>query len=242
MAADCVLGAVECGCPGHRAPALPAAADPQRSNGRPVTRSLRAGRAADGRATGRGSAGTRPSSTRSRCAPYSLAEARHEFPVEVDGGEDVEELRDEAGVVCGPDRAAPLSAAGRPSVMTAEPVGRLRPPGHRRAATRRTAPARDKDDAIRLSLIGAHVLLSAAGADFVSLLEPPDDAAAAVAGCRQRRCWPVMAGLPGSSRPRPRLADHPVRLPRGRRPERGRAVRLDRDRRDPHPAGDDADR
>ncbi len=56
-----------------------------------------------------------------------------------------------------------------------------------------------KDDAIRLSLIGAHVLIVAEGAGFVSLLEPPEEAAEAVARCRQQRCYPVLVGAPGST-------------------------------------------
>ena len=54
--------------------------------------------------------------------------------------------------------------------------------------------------------------------------------------------------LPGARRPAGRqrsaadLADHPLRPPGDRRTERRRAVRLHRDRRDPHPAGHDDDR
>jgi hypothetical protein len=60
--------------------------------------------------------------------------------------------------------------------------------------------AATKDDAIRLSLISAHVLLAAGGgARFVSLLEPPEAAAAAAARCRQTRCFPVLAGPAGST-------------------------------------------
>ncbi|MDH6280376.1 hypothetical protein [Prescottella agglutinans] len=59
-----------------------------------------------------------------------------------------------------------------------------------------------KDTAIRHSLIGAHLLLAARGARYVSLLEPPGRFAAAAAGCRQHRCYPVLAGdsdAPGTS-------------------------------------------
>jgi hypothetical protein len=130
-------------------------------------------------------------------APYSLAEGRHEFAVEVDGGEDIEELRDDAGVCAGRivRRRYPLRAT---VVMSSEAVDGFVRLGIT-VTNAATAPVASKDDAIRLSLIGAHVLLSAHGADFISLLEPPDAAGAAVAGCRQRRCWPVMAGLPGST-------------------------------------------
>ena len=54
--------------------------------------------------------------------------------------------------------------------------------------------------------------------------------------------------LPGArratrrTRPAADLADHPLRPSRDRRAERGRALRLDRDRRDPHAPGDDDDR
>ncbi|MEU7907708.1 hypothetical protein [Actinoplanes sp. NPDC049118] len=55
-----------------------------------------------------------------------------------------------------------------------------------------------KDAAIRSSLIGAHLLVEAYDGAFVSLLEPPPAAAAAAGRCRQRRCWPVLAGPEGS--------------------------------------------
>ena len=60
-------------------------------------------------------------------------------------------------------------------------------------------PVTDKEAAIRSSLIGAHLLVQAHGTEFVSLLEPPDDARAAVAGCAQRRWWPVLAGNSGDT-------------------------------------------
>ncbi|WP_375482892.1 hypothetical protein [uncultured Mycobacterium sp.] len=61
------------------------------------------------------------------------------------------------------------------------------------------APAADKDEAIARSLIGTHVIAEAVGGEFVSLLEPPERAAAAVARCEQHRCFPVLAGPPGEN-------------------------------------------
>jgi hypothetical protein len=61
------------------------------------------------------------------------------------------------------------------------------------------APAADKDEAIAVSMIGTHVMLEVADGEFVSLLEPPDDAAGAVARCLQHRCFPVLAGPVGST-------------------------------------------
>jgi hypothetical protein len=56
-----------------------------------------------------------------------------------------------------------------------------------------------KDWAIARSLIGTHVIAEALGGAFISLLEPPDRAAAAAARCRQHRCFPVLAGPPGET-------------------------------------------
>jgi hypothetical protein len=56
-----------------------------------------------------------------------------------------------------------------------------------------------REDAVRTSLLGAHLLVEAYGMSFVSLLEPPDDATAAAAGCAQHRCWPVLVGEPGET-------------------------------------------
>ena len=66
--------------------------------------------------------------------------------------------------------------------------------------SRNTHPDRptDKDDATRTSLLGAHLLSRRDGCAFVSLLDPPPTAARrAAAGCRQHRCWPVLAGADG---------------------------------------------
>jgi len=60
-------------------------------------------------------------------------------------------------------------------------------------------PAADKDEAIATSLIGTHLLIEVTDGEFVSLLEPPDTAAAAVGRCSQHRCFPVLAGPPGAN-------------------------------------------
>ena len=63
----------------------------------------------------------------------------------------------------------------------------------------RAERARSREEALRTSLLGAHLLLAATALGFVSLLEPPDDAGPAVASCRQHRCWPVLAGAVGAT-------------------------------------------
>lgn len=54
--------------------------------------------------------------------------------------------------------------------------------------------ATDRDAMLRHSLVGAHLLLAAESGGFVSLLEPPDYAASAVAACTNRHTWPVLVG------------------------------------------------
>ncbi len=54
----------------------------------------------------------------------------------------------------------------------------------------------NRERALRGSLLGAHLLLGLEGGTFVSLLEPPDWAAAAAAGCRSVGTYPVLAGEP----------------------------------------------
>jgi hypothetical protein len=64
----------------------------------------------------------------------------------------------------------------------------------RLAVTNAADPATEKDAALRSSLIGAHLLLAATGAKFLSVIDPPADARDAAARCVQHRCWPVLAG------------------------------------------------
>ena len=67
-------------------------------------------------------------------------------------------------------------------------------------ANQAVATGMTSDDALRHSLVGTHVIIeAAAGAEFVSVIDPPADAVEAAAGCRQHRCWPVLAGPAGST-------------------------------------------
>ncbi|BBZ44987.1 hypothetical protein [Mycobacterium parmense] len=61
-----------------------------------------------------------------------------------------------------------------------------------------SAPAADKDEAIARSMIGTHVIAEAVDGRFVSLLEPPPPATGAAARCTRHRCFPVLAGPPGT--------------------------------------------
>jgi hypothetical protein len=118
---------------------------------------------------------------------FGVAELRRgaELPVEVDGGEDVELVPGGRLV----RRRWPLRAD---VALDAEEDGDLL---RLRVSVTNTADGvSDRDAALRSSLIGAHLLLAAADARFVSVIDPPAGALDAAARCRQRRCWPVLAG------------------------------------------------
>ncbi len=129
---------------------------------------------------------------------FALADARVESIVEVPGSEETESIVNDAGTTVGRIVRArtPLQAL---VTTSAERDG-----AHLRlmVAVDNThpEPATTKDDAIRLSLISAHVLIEASGAvRFVSLLEPDDAAIVAAARCHQQRCFPVLVGPTGST-------------------------------------------
>ena len=116
--------------------------------------------------------------------------------VAVPGGADIEPLTDgdtEVGRVV--RRRWPLSAQLSVDAVELDGLVRLSVTVTNTAAERAT----NQDDGIRGSLIGAHLLLEVTGGEFVSLIDPPPDAVAAVARCSQHRCWPVLAGPAGRS-------------------------------------------
>ena len=131
----------------------------------------------------------------------SDAGARHELAVEVPAGRTsscctttmhwsagwcgaVEPLA--ATVAVGAVRSAP---GGRRELLRLEVAVRNRTPG----------AAADRDAATARSFPGAHLMLVAEEASFVSVVDPPAWAAEAAAACRQRRCWPVLAGDEGET-------------------------------------------
>jgi len=120
-----------------------------------------------------------------------------EYPLEFPGGEDIEPVTDSSGGLIGRivRRRWPLTARLQASTEVEDGFYRLS------VQVSNTHPglAVDKDAAIRVSLIGAHLVIEAHDAGFVSLLEPPDEAVMAAEHCRQRRCFPVLAGAPGST-------------------------------------------
>ncbi|WP_415822682.1 hypothetical protein, partial [Mycobacterium senriense] len=80
--------------------------------------------------------------------------------------------------------------------VSSEPDGDLRRVSVR--VTNTGAPASDKGDAIARSMIGTHLIAEVVGGRFISLLEPPQAATDAASRCARHRCFPVLAGPPGT--------------------------------------------
>ena len=161
--------------------------------------------------------------------------------VTVPGGEESEPLTDAEGVARR-QRGARATRPGRPHHRDPG-AARVAHPAHvARARTPTPTARRPARTPTSTSLLGAHLLVEADGAAFVSLRRP------AGRGRGSRRAVPAgpVLAVPRRRRrrrrPAARVADHPLRLPAGRSGEPRCAVRRHRDRRDPHPARDDDDR
>ena len=115
--------------------------------------------------------------------------------------EEVEPLFDEAGQVAGVLRRERRPLAANVTV-TAERVGQDLV---RVGLTVRNASAfsvdgnRDRERALRSSLVSTHAVLVAEDGEWLSLADPPVDAIDAAAGCRNIGLWPILVGEPGTS-------------------------------------------
>lgn len=127
--------------------------------------------------------------------PFSLAalDTPSATTVDVECGDEEEPLIDRTGRLVGRNRRRRWPMQAQLELATVEVGNGMR---RLRVAITNTSTTAigDKDEAIRTSFIGAHALLVAHDAEFVSMLDPPELARAATQSCVQRRCFPVLAG------------------------------------------------
>ncbi|HLH25789.1 MAG TPA: hypothetical protein VK066_24995 [Chloroflexota bacterium] len=79
-----------------------------------------------------------------------------------------------------------------------------------RLANRAADPGRERERALRQTLVSTHVVLRATAGEFVSLTDPPADLARAAARCENVKLWPVLVGEAGE---RNTLLAAPIILP-----------------------------
>ncbi|MFE5836298.1 hypothetical protein [Arthrobacter sp. NPDC056493] len=143
--------------------------------------------------------------------PFSVSQLRagRVVPLDVPAGLDVEELKDGAGRPAGRLVRRRRALRGELRLNAAEDSGGLLRLSVTAANTAEPIPAAtvpagplpagNRQGAIAVSFIGAHLLLSVRDGDFVSLLDPPGWAQRAAGLCSQHRCWPVLAGPEGQT-------------------------------------------
>jgi len=133
-----------------------------------------------------------------RRAPDAASRSiERQIPLELPAGQEVELVREaDGGIAARIVRERwPVSGLVR---AAAEPAGDL---VKIRVRIENLCPwdgAEDREAALRRSLVGAHTLLAIRGGAFVSLLDPPSEAAAAAAACANQHTWPVLVGPEGA--------------------------------------------
>lgn len=73
-------------------------------------------------------------------------------------------------------------------------------------------PDADRNAALRGALVSAHAIAQGDGAEFISLLDPPEEAKDAASRCRNRHVYPVLAGPPGKGQTAEMLLASPIIL------------------------------
>jgi len=132
-----------------------------------------------------------------------LAEPRT-LDVSVPGGEEVEELYDGDRLVGRLVRtrwavSGTVTMKPRPGLDPRLVVVGLRVDNHTGWSAGAVAGWSDRDVAARYSFVGTHLLATAHGARFVSLLDGPPWADADTSSCAQSRCWPVLVADDGGA-------------------------------------------
>ncbi len=132
-------------------------------------------------------------------APIALA-AVVDAPVEhafaLAGGADTEPLVTSRGELAGRAvrRRRPVTGVVRVGAVTIERTALVRVTVDVSNTTAWDASGAGRDEALTRSLVAVHTLLAVDGGEFVSLLDPPADAAEAAAGCSNDGTYPVLAG------------------------------------------------
>jgi hypothetical protein len=133
-------------------------------------------------------------------APAEAGRIERAFPFEVPGRASCEPVRGPSGRQLGQVLHSQSSLRGRvvlavEAVPAARPLLRLRVRAENETPWERTGAPRD--EALRASCVGAHLLLQARGGAFASLLDPPEWARGAARDCRNVGTYPVLAGERG---------------------------------------------
>jgi len=119
-------------------------------------------------------------------------------PVSIDAASTEEPLRDSQGVVRGRMVRKHRALRGSMSIACASVPGAPALTKLRIRITNQSDVPRaaSRDAMLGDALVSAHVMLRATNGRFLSVVDPPDEAAAATAALVQARLWPVLVGEP----------------------------------------------
>jgi hypothetical protein len=121
-------------------------------------------------------------------------------PWRIEGGTAIEELRDRGNIVQGRlvrERSPIVGAIRIASEACGGELFRLRVRVENLGE--KPASAARRDAMLPFACSATHLLMGAEGAAFISLLDPPERARAAVAGSKSVGTFPVLVGAPGQS-------------------------------------------
>jgi hypothetical protein len=120
-------------------------------------------------------------------------------PMGFEAGREVEMVRGDEGEVAGRivRERWPVAGLARVSGEAVGQVVRVRVRIENLGLGYEARGSDDRNQALRHSLVGAHTLLALRDGAFVSLLDPPEWAAEAVASCVNLHTWPVLVGDEG---------------------------------------------
>jgi hypothetical protein len=120
-------------------------------------------------------------------------------PMGLEAGREVEMVRGNEGEVAGRivRERWPVAGLARLSGEAVGQVVRVRVRIENLGLGYEARGSDDRNQALRHSLVGAHTLLAVRDGAFVSLLDPPEWAAEAVASCVNLHTWPVLVGEAG---------------------------------------------
>ena len=130
-----------------------------------------------------------------------LLAGEHLEPIVFEASAETEPVVDDAGRMAGRIRRTRASVSARLRVV-AEPVesatSLVRVRARVENVTDWCAAGASRDDVLPHSLASVHLVLVASQGQFVSMIDPPDDARSAVAACHNEGMWPVLVGDEGS--------------------------------------------
>jgi len=127
----------------------------------------------------------------------ALLAARRQIPLHISGGQATEELTGPGGRVTGwtgRHWSSLRATVALEATRVAAPYRALRLRVTVANQTNADGPLRVRQDGLRQALIAAHVLIAVPGGRFISMVDPPEWAAAEVAACVNIGTWPVLAG------------------------------------------------